>query len=133
MNNPIKTLSKREWILWMGSLAIVLISNVATTEFDGLTLMAVWSTVTWMKNPSKENGNEVEIQTLNQKHVIGLAGCGVVVTAIFYLILAKLNTPNIVFSTISIITIFLQPRSPCSGIESYDKNKTLVFISFYIW
>ena len=55
MNNPIKALSKREWILWTGSLAIVFISNVATT---------------------------------------------------IYLILAKLNTPNIVFSTISIITSF---------------------------
>ena len=43
---------------------------------------------------------------LDQKHVIGLAGCVIVVTAIFYLILAKLDTSNIVFSTISIITSF---------------------------
>ena len=106
MNNPIKTLTKREWCLWIGSLGIVLISNALTAEFDVLTLvaaligvtslifaakgnvwaqilmvifsilygiisfrfrywgemitylgmtmpMSVWSTITWLKNPSK--------------------------------------------------------------------------------
>lgn len=38
--------------------------------------------------------------------MIGLTGCGIVVTAIFYLIFARLDTPNIVVSTISIITSF---------------------------
>ena len=160
MNNPIKTLTKREWCLWIGSLGIVLISNALTAEFDVLTLvaaligvtslifaakgnvwaqilmvifsilygiisfrflywgemitylgmtmpMSVWSTITWLKNPSKENGNEVEIQKLGRKHVIGLLLSGIVVTAVFYYILYRLNTPNIIFSTISIITSFL--------------------------
>lgn len=160
MNNPIKTLTKREWCLWIGSLGIVLISNALTAEFDVLTLvaaligvtslifaakgnvwaqilmvifsilygiisfrfrywgemitylgmtmpMSVWSTITWLKNPSKENGNEVEIQKLGRKHVIGLLLSGIVVAAVFYYILYRLNTPNIIFSTISIITSFL--------------------------
>lgn len=160
MNNPIKTLTKREWCLWIGSLGIVLISNALTAEFDVLTLvaaligvtslifaakgnvwaqilmvifsilygiisfrfrywgemitylgmtmpMSVWSTITWLKNSSKENGNEVEIQKLGRKHVIGLLLSGIVVTAVFYYILYRLNTPNIIFSTISIITSFL--------------------------
>ena len=52
----------------------------------GMTLpMAVWSTVTWLKNPSKENGSEVAIQTLARRH----------------------DTPNLFFSTVSIITSFL--------------------------
>ncbi len=160
MNNPIKTLTKREWCLWIGSLGIVLISNALIAEFDVLTLvaaligvtslifaakgnvwaqilmvifsilygiisfrfrywgemitylgmtmpMSVWSTITWLKNPSKENGNEVEIQKLGRKHVIGLLLSGIVVTAVFYYILYRLDTPNIIFSTISIITSFL--------------------------
>ena len=160
MNNPIKTLSKKEWILWIGSLSIVLISNVVTDDFNMLTLvaaligvtslifaakgnvwaqilmivfsilygiisfrfrywgemitylgmtmpMSVWSTITWLKNPSKENGNEVEIQKLEKKHIVGLVVCGVLVTVFFYWILDMLNTPNIVFSTISIITSFI--------------------------
>ena len=39
----------------------------------GMTMpMAIWSTITWIKNPSKENGNEVAIQKLNRKHVAAL-------------------------------------------------------------
>lgn len=160
MNNPLKTLTKREWSLWLASLATVIISNLATTDLDLLTLisalvgvtslifaakgnvwaqflmiifsilygiisfrfhywgemitylgmtlpMAVWSAITWLKNPSQENGNEVEIQKLNYKHITGLIISTIIVTGIFYYILALLDTPNIIFSTISIITSFL--------------------------
>lgn len=160
MNNPFKPLTKRDWILWIGSVGIVFISNFATAEFDILTLvaaligvtslifaakgnvwaqilmivfsilygiisfrfhywgemitylgmtmpMAVWSTITWIRHPSKENGNEVEIQKLGRKHAVGLTISGVIVTGVFYCILDRLHTPNIIFSTISIITSFL--------------------------
>lgn len=160
MNNPIKTLTKREWFIWLGSITIVIISNLATKDFDLLTLvaaltgvtslifaakgnvwgqvlmilfsilygiisfrfrywgemmtylgmtlpMAVWSTITWIKNPSENNGNEVQIQSLNKKHIVALCISGIIVTAVFYYILKSFNTPNIIFSTISIITSFL--------------------------
>lgn len=160
MNNPIKTLTKREWSIWLGSIIIVLISNLATKDFDMLTLvaaitgvtslifaakgnvwgqvlmilfsilygiisfrfrywgemmtylgmtlpMAVWSTITWIKNPSENNGNEVQIQSLSKKHIVALCISGIIVTAVFYYILKSFNTPNIIFSTISIITSFI--------------------------
>lgn len=160
MNNPIKSLSRREWALWLASLAVVLIANLMTPELDPLTVtaalvgvtslvfaakgnvwaqilmivfsilydvisfrfrywgemitylgmtlpMAVWSTVTWLKNPSKENGSEVAIQTLARRHLALLAVCTAVVTAVFYCILKLLDTPNLFFSTVSIITSFL--------------------------
>lgn len=73
----------------------------------GMTLpMAVWSAVTWIKNPSDGNGNEVAIQKLTKKHVILLSVFGAAVTAGFYGILKLLDTPNIVFSTISVTTSF---------------------------
>lgn len=159
MSNPIKSLTKKEWILWMGSLTIVILSNLLSTDIDVLTLvsacvgitslifaakgnvwaqilmvifsilygliswqfrywgemityigmtmpMAVWSTITWIKNPS-ESGQEVAIQKLTRKHVAGIAAAGVIVTAVFYMILKALDTPNILFSTISITTSFL--------------------------
>ena len=143
----------------MGSLAIVILSNLLSTDIDVLTLvsacvgitslifaakgnvwaqilmvifsilygliswqfrywgemityigmtmpMAVWSTITWIKNPS-ESGQEVAIQKLTRKHVEGIAAAGVLVTAVFYMILKALDTPNILFSTISITTSFL--------------------------
>ena len=160
MNNPIKTLTKREWSIWLGSIIIVLISNLATKDFDLLTLvaaltgvtslifaakgnvwgqvlmilfsilygiisfrvrywgemmtylgmtlpMAVWSTITWIENPSENNGNEVQIQSLSKKHIVALCISGIIVTAVFYYILKSFNTPNIIFSTISIITSFI--------------------------
>ncbi|MCM1284423.1 MAG: nicotinamide riboside transporter PnuC [Muribaculaceae bacterium] len=160
MNNPIKSLSKKEWLLWIASLAAVAVSNILSPNVDWLTFlaamigvtslvfaakgnvwaqilmiifsilygiisyrfrywgemitylgmsmpMAIWSTVTWVKNPSKENGNEVAIQKLNGKHSMLLIFFSVLVTGVFYIILQALDTPNIVFSTISVTTSFL--------------------------
>ena len=160
MNNPIKTLTKKEWSIWLVSIIIVLISNLATKDFDLLTLvaaltgvtslifaakgnvwgevlmilfsilygiisfrfrywgemmtylgmtlpMAVWSTITWIENPSENNGNEVQIQSLSKKHIVALCISGIIVTAVFYYILKSFNTSNIIFSTISIITSFI--------------------------
>ena len=159
MNNPIKNLSKKERIIWIGSLVVVFISNVLSGDLDRLTLlatmigvtslifaakgnvwaqilmivfsilygvisfrfrywgemitylgmtfpMAIWSTITWIKNPSKENGSEVAIQKLHRKHLILLIFFSTIVTIGFYYILRILNTPNILFSTISITTSF---------------------------
>ena len=68
--------------------------------------MAIWSTITWIKNPAA-NGKEVAIQKLKPKHILGIIISGAVITWVFYLILSALDTPNIVFSTISITTSFL--------------------------
>lgn len=159
MYNPIKSLTRKDWALWLGSLFVVILSNMLTGSVDLLTLvaacvgitslifaakgnvwaqvlmivfsilygiiswrfhywgemitylgmtlpMAVWSTYTWLKNPAA-NGNEVAIQKLTTKHIAGLAFFGVITTAVFYLILRALDTPNILFSTISITTSFL--------------------------
>ena len=160
MYNPIKELTKQEWLIWLSSLAIVLVSNLITADLDILTLvaaligvtslifaakgnvwaqilmvvfsilygiisfrfhywgemitylgmtmpMAVWSAITWFKNPSEGNSSEVAIQKLTRRHVIWLTVSTVLVTVVFYYILMILDTPNIVFSTISIVTSFL--------------------------
>lgn len=76
-------------------------------SYLGMTLpMAVWSTITWVKNPSK-SGREVAIRKLAGKHIAGVAVFGALVTAVFYFILRAFDTPNIVFSTVSITTSFL--------------------------
>lgn len=155
MNNPIKELTKKEWMLWLGSLFLVIISNLLSGNIDFLTLsaacigitslvfaakgnvwaqilmivfsvfygiiswqfrywgemitylgmtmpMAIWSTITWIRNPA-ENGKQVAIQTLNKKHIFWLTVSAVIVTVI----LKKLDTPNLVFSIISITTSFI--------------------------
>lgn len=159
MKNPIKSITKKEWIIWVCSVLIIGISNLVTGNVNilmllaawigvtslilaakgnvwaqilmvvfsvlyaiiswqfrywgemitylGMTLpMAVWSTITWLKNPS-ENGKEVAIQALNKRHVAALLISGSVVTVFFYYILRLLDTPNIILSTVSIATSFL--------------------------
>lgn len=69
--------------------------------------MAVWSSITWLRNPSKENANQVAIQKLNSKHIVFLTISCIAVTCVFYYILELFDTPNIIFSTISITTSFL--------------------------
>ncbi len=159
MSNPLNNLTTREWRIWIGSLAVVVASNLLSGDVDLLTMlaacvgvtslifaakgnvwaqilmivfsvlygiiswkfrywgemitylgmtmpMAIWSTITWIKNPSK-GGKEVEIQYLEKKHIVGLVFFGVVTTAVFGWILYQLNTPNLLFSTTSVTTSFL--------------------------
>lgn len=159
MNNPIKNLTRNEWILWLGSLFIITISNIISGDFNLLTLittwigitalifaakgnvwaqiliivfsilygiiswqfrywgemitylgmtlpMAIWSTITWIKNPAK-NGKEVAIQKLTPKNIIVIIILTIIVTVVFYYLLYIFNTPNLLFSTISISTSFI--------------------------
>ena len=159
LNNPLKTLTKKEWLLWLVSLTVVILSNLATNDLDLLTLisallgvtalifaakgnvwaqilmvvfsilygiiswrfrywgemitylgmalpMAVWSAITWLRHPA-ESGDAVAIQKLNLRQFAGLLASCVVVTVLFYRILAALDTPNLAFSTLSVITSFL--------------------------
>lgn len=46
MKNPFKNFTKKEWILWIASLFIVIISNLLTADFDPLTLLAALVYVT---------------------------------------------------------------------------------------
>ena len=72
----------------------------------GMTMpMSIWSTITWIRNPAR-SGKEVKIQRLTGKHIFWLGVSGIMVTAVFYIILEALHTPNILFSTISVTTSF---------------------------
>ena len=74
----------------------------------GMTLpMAVWSAVTWLRNPSAGSKSEVAIRKLEKKHFLFLLVLSIVVTGAFYFILRWLETPNIVFCTLSVTTSFL--------------------------
>lgn len=90
--------------------------------------MAVWSTITWLKNPSKENKNEVQIQKLTSTHIIGLIFFGIIITAVFYFILLRLNTPNLLFSTISITTSFVAVSLTMLRSSYYAANDIVLIV-----
>ncbi len=69
--------------------------------------MALFSLISWLKNPYKGNHAEVKISSLSPFGVVlGFIFSGVV-TLIFYFILAYFNTANLIVSTISVSTSFL--------------------------
>lgn len=74
----------------------------------GMTMpIAVMSIITWIKNPYEKGKDEVKIYYLTKRQKFVMIILTVVVTQAFYYILKALNTPNLLFSTISITTSFL--------------------------
>ena len=69
--------------------------------------MAIWSAVTWIRNPSSEKEGTVAIRRLDRRCVVLLLAASLVVTGGFYFVLLALDTPNLAFSTVSIATSFL--------------------------
>ncbi len=68
--------------------------------------MAIWSSVTWLRNPS-ENGSEVAIRKLTKKQGAAVVAIAAVTTFVFWFVLRGLSTPNLLISTISVATSFL--------------------------
>ncbi len=69
--------------------------------------IAVFSIVTWLKNPYEKGGNVVKIRKLDGKlATIMLLSCAAI-TAGGYFLLKALGTPNLFFSTVSIVTSYL--------------------------
>lgn len=159
MNNPFLKFKKRDYIIWIVSLIVIVVSNIIPGNVDILTLMAaligvtsllfaakgnvwaqvlmiafsilygiisyrfryfgemitylgmtlpmsVWSLITWIRNPSEEAGI-VEIRKMTGRLWTQASLVSIAVTIAFYFILKYFNTPNLIFSTISITTSFL--------------------------
>lgn len=69
--------------------------------------MALLATVSWFKNPYEKNKKEVKVNALRLKEYVFSFILSLIVTVIFYFILKSFNTPNIVWSSISVTTSFL--------------------------
>jgi len=74
----------------------------------GMTMpMAVFSLISWLKNPYKGNLLEVKVNTLSKGENIVMWIITGIVTWVFYFILECFNTANIIPSTISVTTSFI--------------------------
>ncbi len=69
--------------------------------------MALFALVSWLKNPYKGNKSEVTVNRLLLKEIVFMSLLTVIVTVIFYFILAYFETSNIIPSTISVTTSFI--------------------------
>ncbi len=99
----------------------------------GMTMpMAVFSLISWLKNPYNGKKTEVKVNKLNPKEYIFMAVLSLVVTVIFYFILSFLNTANLIPSTISVATSFVAVnltfrRSPGNAV-GYAANDLVLIV-----
>ena len=69
--------------------------------------MAVFALVSWIKNPYNGNKAEVKVNRLKKKEICFMMVLAVIVTVVFYYILAAFHTENLIIGTISVTTSFL--------------------------
>ena len=76
--------------------------------YVGMTLpMSVFSLVSWLKNPYKDNKSEVKVDKLKKKDIHLIIISVLAVSIAFYFILKNFNTANLLPSTISVTTSFI--------------------------
>ncbi len=69
--------------------------------------MAFFALIAWLKNPYKGKKSEVAVNAIGKKEAVFMLVLTVVVTVVFYFILAAFHTANMIPSTISVTTSFL--------------------------
>lgn len=94
--------------------------------------MAVFSLVSWLKNPFNGNKSEVAVNKITFKEIIFMSFLTLVVTVVFYLILKYFNTANLIPSTFSVSTSFLAAyltfrRSPYFAL-AYASNDIVLIV-----
>lgn len=69
--------------------------------------MAVFSLVSWLRNPYEGKRSEVKVSALGAAETVCIFVLSAVVTLVFYFILRALGTANLLPSTLSVTTSFL--------------------------
>lgn len=106
--NPIGQLLMVLFSLLYGIISYTFAYYGEMMTYLGMTLpMAVFSLISWLKNPYNGNRSEVKVSSVGKRECIFMLTAAVIVTALFYLILEYFNTANIVPSTVSVTTSFL--------------------------
>lgn len=103
----------------------------------GMTMpMAILALVSWLKNPYKGNKSQVAVNKIDRKEVVLMFLYSIVITIVFYYILAYFNTANLIWSTVSVTTSFIAVyltfrRSPYYAI-GYAVNDIVLIILWWL-
>ena len=94
--------------------------------------MSFVALISWLRNPYKGNKSEVKVNRISKNEHIFMWILTVIVTIVFYFILNKFHTANIIPSTISVTTSFLAVyltfrRSPYYAI-GYAANDIVLIV-----
>lgn len=99
----------------------------------GMTMpMAIFSLISWLRNPFEGNKSEVRINRISKMEALFMWATAIVVTLIFYFILKAFDTANLIPSTISVTTSFIAVyltfrRSPYYAL-AYAANDIILII-----
>ena len=99
----------------------------------GMTMpMAVFSLISWLRNPYNGNWAEVKVNSISKKETVLMWIAALMVTVLFYFILEMFRTANILPSTLSVTTSFLAVyltfrRSPYYAI-AYAANDIVLIV-----
>lgn len=99
----------------------------------GMTMpMAIFSFVSWLRNPYNGNKAEVKVNTIGKIETVLMWVMTVVITILFYFVLEYFETANIIPSTISVTTSFLAVyltfrRSPYFAL-AYAANDVVLIV-----
>lgn len=99
----------------------------------GMTMpLAVFSLVSWLRNPYKGNKAEVKVGGIGRLEQIFMYLASILVTVLFYFVLKHFGTANILTSTVSITTSFIAAyltfrRSPYFAL-AYAANDVVLIV-----
>ena len=93
---------------------------------------ALLAVISWLRHPFEGNAHEVSIAKLTRKQIIWGIVLSVAATALFGVVLFAFDTPNLLFSIISVTTSFLASylticRSPLYAL-AYSANDVVLII-----
>ena len=96
--------------------------------------MALFSLISWLRNPYKGNRTQVKVNRLHLPEYIFMALLSGAVTLLFFYILRAFSTANLIPSTLSVTTSFIAVyltfrRSPYYAL-AYAANDALLI---YLW
>ena len=69
--------------------------------------MAVYALISWLRNPYEGNKAEVKVNRIGKKEVLTMIGLSIVVTIVFFFVLKRFGTANLIVSTLSVTTSFI--------------------------
>jgi nicotinamide mononucleotide transporter PnuC len=94
--------------------------------------MAVYALISWLRNPYEGNKAEVKVNRIGKNEVLTMIGLSIVVTIVFFFVLKRFGTANLIVSTLSVTTSFIAVyltarRSPFYAI-AYAANDIVLII-----
>lgn len=94
--------------------------------------MAVYALISWLRNPYEGSKAEVKVNRISKKEVLTMIGLSIVVTIVFFFVLKRFGTANLIVSTLSVTTSFIAVyltarRSPFYAL-AYAANDIVLII-----